>query len=50
MTTYSAHWIADPGFRAAVADYLAQERHQVARDQEALAEYLPFREEEGSRQ
>ncbi len=44
MTTYSAHWIADPGFRKAVADYLAHERHQVARDQEALAEYLPFRE------
>ncbi len=50
MTTYSAHWIADPGFREAVADYLAHERHQVARDQEALAEYLPFREEESSRQ
>jgi predicted N-acyltransferase len=49
-TTYSAHWIADSGFRKAVADYLAHERHQVARDQEALAEYLPFREEAGSRQ
>jgi uncharacterized protein len=43
-TTYSAHWIADSGFRKAVADYLAEERRQVARDQEALAEYLPFRE------
>jgi predicted N-acyltransferase len=42
--TRSAHWIADPGFRSAVADYLRRERHQVARDQEALAEYLPFRE------
>ncbi len=42
--TYSAHWIADPGFRKAVADYLNRERHQVARDQEVLAEYLPFRE------
>ena len=50
MTTYSAHWIADPGFRSAVADYLARERHQVAEDQEVLAEYLPFREETGSRQ
>ncbi len=48
--TYSAHWIPDPGFRNAVADYLAHERHQVAQDQEMLAEYLPFREEEGSRQ
>jgi predicted N-acyltransferase len=44
-TTYSAHWIADPGFRRAVADYLTRERRQVARDGETLAEYLPFREE-----
>jgi len=43
-TTYSAHWIADPGFRSAVADYLGRERHEVARDQEALADYLPFRQ------
>ena len=48
--THSAHWIADPGFRSAVADFLRRERHQVARDQEALAEYLPFRAEEGSGQ
>lgn len=27
--TYSAHWIADPGFRAAVAAFLATERQQV---------------------
>ncbi len=44
VTTWSAHWIRDPGFRDAVADYLAHERHQVAQDQEMLAEYLPFRE------
>ncbi len=50
MTTYSAHWIPDPGFRRAVADYLARERHQVARDQEYLAEYLPFKEEADSEQ
>jgi len=43
-TTYSAHWIADPNFRRAVADYLARERRQVAGDVEALAEFLPFRE------
>ena len=43
-TTYSAHWIADPGFRRAVADYLKAERRQVAKDGEALAELLPFRE------
>jgi len=43
-TTYSAHWIADPGFRRAVADYLDRERHQVARDGDTLAAYLPFKE------
>ncbi|HZP19481.1 MAG TPA: GNAT family N-acetyltransferase [Bauldia sp.] len=42
-TTYSAHWIADPSFRKAVADYLQRERRQVASDEAALAEYLPFR-------
>ncbi|CAN5182424.1 GNAT family N-acetyltransferase [soil metagenome] len=45
-TTYSAHWIADPGFRRAVADYLTRERRQVERDGETLAGYLPFREGE----
>ena len=45
-TTYSAHWIADPGFRRAVADYLHAERNRVAADSEALAEMLPFRESE----
>jgi predicted N-acyltransferase len=42
--TYSAHWIADAGFRRAVADYLTRERRQVATDSEAMEEYLPFRE------
>jgi predicted N-acyltransferase len=43
-TTYSAHFIAEPGFRAAVADYLRRERLAVSRDAEELAEHLPFRE------
>jgi predicted N-acyltransferase len=43
VTTYSAHWIADAGFRRAVAQYLATERRQVARDGEALEELLPFK-------
>jgi predicted N-acyltransferase len=45
-TTYSAHYIADARFRRAVADYLASERAQVASDEEALAEYLPFKASE----
>jgi predicted N-acyltransferase len=46
-TTYSAHWIADPSFRRAVADYLRRERRQVERDETALEAYLPFKHEEG---
>jgi predicted N-acyltransferase len=41
--TCSAHWIADPGFRKAVADYLAQERRQVALDAAEMSERMPFR-------
>jgi predicted N-acyltransferase len=43
-TTYSAHWIANPSFRAAVADFLKRERRQVQRENESLAEHMPFRE------
>ena len=45
MTTYSAHWIADAGFRHAVEDYLKRERRQVAKDTEAYEEFMPFRRE-----
>jgi predicted N-acyltransferase len=44
-TTYSAHWIADPGFRRAVAEYLIRERAAVAAEIEALALHSPFRQE-----
>ena len=44
-TTHSAHFIADPGFRRAVADYLRQERRQVAGDNAVLQGYLPFRDD-----
>ena len=43
VTTWSAHWIADPGFRAAVADYLERERMGVAQDRNYLYERTPFR-------
>lgn len=41
--TYSAHWIADGGFRAAVDNYLRQERDAVEQDVEALTELGPFK-------
>jgi predicted N-acyltransferase len=41
--TYSAHYIPDPGFRRAVADYLKRERSYVSEAVEELAEAGPFR-------
>ncbi|AOL93121.1 GNAT family N-acetyltransferase [Porphyrobacter sp. LM 6] len=43
VQTWSAHWIADPGFRAAVADFLEREREGVASDQLYLGSRTPFR-------
>jgi len=43
---YSAHWIPDPGFRRAVASFLAREREMVTDKIEHLAEYSPFRHED----
>jgi predicted N-acyltransferase len=48
VTTYSAHWIGDPHFRRAIADYLQRERRQVEKDSEALAEFMPFRKAESA--
>jgi uncharacterized protein len=45
ITTYSAHYIADPGFRRAVADYLVQERRHVEADASELAALAPFRKD-----
>lgn len=41
--TYSAHWIADPGFREAVADYLRREGGYVETDRQIMAEHGPFK-------
>ena len=43
VPTWSAHYIAHPGFRRAVADYLTAERAAVAREIAALDEMTPFR-------
>lgn len=43
IQTWSAHWIADPGFRAAVADFLERERAGIAADRLYLSERAPFR-------
>ncbi|MDF1736501.1 MAG: GNAT family N-acetyltransferase [Minwuia sp.] len=43
-TTRSVHWIADPGFRKAVADYLEHERREVQREIDYLDRFSPFRQ------
>jgi uncharacterized protein len=43
QTTYSAHYIADPGLRRAIADYLKRERAYVAEAGRELGELGPFR-------
>jgi uncharacterized protein len=43
--TYSVHWIRDPGFKRAVADFLARERRAVSHEMDELAELSPFRRE-----
>jgi len=40
---HSLHWIADPGFRDAVARFLAEERRAVDEEIEVLTQYGPFR-------
>jgi predicted N-acyltransferase len=40
---HSLHWIADPGFRKAVARYLEGERRAVDEEMEILTAYGPFR-------
>jgi uncharacterized protein len=43
QTTYSAHYIADPSLRRAIADYLHRERAYVAEAGRELAAAGPFR-------
>jgi uncharacterized protein len=43
VPTYSAHWIPDPDFRRAVAQFLAREREMIEQKIADLAEYSPFR-------
>ncbi|AWK86744.1 GNAT family N-acetyltransferase [Azospirillum thermophilum] len=45
VPTYSAHWIADPGFRRAIDAHLRQERALMLQEIAALAELSPYRQE-----
>lgn len=43
-TTYSTHWLANPGFHEAVEQYLSQERAAVSQEAALFARHLPFRQ------
>ncbi len=43
VVTHSLHWIADPGFRRAVEQFLQSEREAVDRENEILTSYGPFK-------
>lgn len=43
VATTSFHFIADPGFRTAVADFLERERQGAAQDRFYLSRHTPFR-------
>ena len=42
QATYSAHWIADAGFRDAVARFVDEERDYVSQDMAYIDEHSPF--------
>ncbi|MCJ8518311.1 putative N-acyltransferase [Pseudorhizobium tarimense] len=46
VTTHSAHYIAHPGLRKAIADYLERERHEVEQIGQYLEAHSPFRKGE----
>jgi len=43
VPTWSAHWLANPTFTRAVADYLAHEQGAMEEYMQTLSEHLPFK-------
>lgn len=50
VTTHSLHWIADPGLRRGVAQFIEAERRAVDRENEILTGFGPFRNVAGEEQ
>jgi predicted N-acyltransferase len=48
VVTQSAHFIADAGFRRAVADFVAEEKAAIAAEADWLRRDLPYRERDSS--
>jgi uncharacterized protein len=47
VETHSMHWIAEQGFRDAVADFLERERRAMRNEIAGLAEFSPYRKGDG---
>jgi predicted N-acyltransferase len=47
VETHSMHWIAEPSFRDAVADFLERERRVMRNEMAGLAELSPYRKDGG---
>jgi uncharacterized protein len=47
VETHSMHWIAEESFRNAVADFLDRERRAMRNEITGLAEFSPYRKEDG---
>jgi uncharacterized protein len=45
--TWSAHWLADPRFQAAIDEYLQREQHQITAYLHETETHLPFRADRG---
>ena len=48
IKTWSNHWIADPGFAKAIADFARREQRDIDHYIARASTYLPFREESAS--
>ena len=48
VPTHSLHWIADPGFRDAVSDFVTREAAAIGEDIELLTEMGPFKRSDQS--
>ena len=46
VLTHSAHWVAEPDFRAAIASFCDREREQVDRYRKDASTYLPFKNQD----
>ncbi|PRY24468.1 hypothetical protein CLV78_103334 [Aliiruegeria haliotis] len=46
VATHSLHWVADPGFKRAIEEFLAAEARAVEQDMGILTSYGPFRRSE----